>query len=60
MTVRAQTGLGSFIAGLVLAGLFGILAGADAAHRGPYIGALATCAAAAIVGLIMFLTNRNN
>jgi hypothetical protein len=56
---KATYGLSSFIVGLVLAALFGILAGANAGgQRGTYIGALGLCVVAAIVGLILFLKNK--
>ena len=43
---------GSLIAGIVLAILFGILAGIDEGNRPAYIGAAVVCGVAAIVGLI--------
>jgi len=55
---KAQYGIGSFIAGLVLAALFGVLAANAGGQRGVYIGALGVCVVAAIAGLIIYFKNK--
>ena len=50
---------GSFIAGLVLALLFGILAANTQSNHGAYIGAAVATGIAGLVGGIIFLVNKD-
>lgn len=58
-SIAKNYGLGQFITGVVLAILFGILAGATSGGNKPaYIGAAIVCGIAAAVGLIIFLVKK--